>query len=563
MKTKNLNIFAVCSVALILLLVLVSAAATFTSTNPEDFTKNETIQTFVIENTDTGGTDLEIDFTDTVFTDENGETVTISFNQTGTTLTILPDESAMVQAEISDISEDFLYGEHSLAYTLTDNINGTEEELTLNFVNSFCSDGSIGYEDLEISRFKIENNGEDDEIWRPLDTVQIEVRFENDGQDLDDVIIELGLFEDGSNTNIAGDLDWISSDEEEYGAGNVDEDEQVTHTFEFFMDPAEIDVDISNYILAVKAYPEGEEDTACVDFAEGLGEFGDSEYFADIEIEFQDDDEQMVIVDDSKFTVPIAAQCGDMVTLMADVWNVGNDDEIALDKTKVTLFNSELGLNLEEFVNGDLDIGEKEGVTFSFEVPKGITEKTYNLIMETFYDYDEDDDTYGESSEDTFTAQLKVEGNCEIVGQATVTANLETETVTAGGQAIVRATITNPGSETAEYVLNAAGYTTWADAVTLDSTEFSLGTGASREVVITIDVQEGISGSQRFNLEIVSGNQLVMTQPISVMVENPGFLSKITGNAISGGNSTFWIVGAVNLVLILGIIFVAIRLLRR
>ena len=81
--------------------------------------------------------------------------------------------------------------------------------------------------------------------------------------------------------------------------------------------------------------------------------------------------------------------------------------------------------------------------------------------------------------------------------------------------------------------------------------------------MITLAVKKEVSGEQVFNLEVLSGNELAVTQPVSVLVERaPGLLSSITGGAI-GSNGTLWVIGFINVILVLAIIMVAVRFMRK
>jgi hypothetical protein len=428
----------------------------------------------------------------------------------------------------------------------------------------FCDEGSIDYSDL-ILKVDIKNNGEgEDEEWLPLDTIEIEVELQNDKDDidLDNVIIELGLFEVGSTNNIMDEMMWISADEELVDLGDIDAGDDDKFTFEFKVDPQE--VDDANYILVVKAYPDDDEDLTCIDFSSDLGEskFGDSEFYAEIQINQENDKDKMVIIDETSISSPIPASCGQNVIFSADIYNIGDED--FEDKTKVTLKNTELGLDLAEVVLGDMDAGDNSQISFAFSVPKSAEEKQYPLAMKVWYDYDEDDDTYDRISDETFNAYLKVEGNCATVVPVSVSATLESGGL-AAQDLVVKAIVTNNGNSEQDYIINAAGYTTWAATSSLSESVFTLAAGQSKEVLFTFAVNEDADGTYYFNIEILSENQLVLNQAVSVLIENPsgnGFFSGLTGSAI-GGSSYLWGIGLLNLVLIVIIIILAVRVSRR
>jgi hypothetical protein len=443
----------------------------------------------------------------------------------------------------------------------------------------FCSAGEVNATELELS-VDISNKGEgDDERWLPLDVIEIEVEldnrndridFDNDGDaddgdgDLDDVKFELGLFEEGALTvNLIDDMEWISNDDEEFEVGNIDEDESDKHTFKFRVDPGEIDD--GNYVLMVKAYPKGgETDEACIDSSSDLGDndFGSSEFFADIEVELEDDTDKMVVVDvvdDEADLILLNAFCGSQTSVSLDVWNIGDED--FEDRVLVTLKNLELGLDEEVVIDGDFDAGDKETVIFNFAVPQDAEKKIHTLKLRTLYDYDEDDEDYDEESDETFHVFLRVDGNCQSFtgSEASVTANLESGG-DAGDNLVIKTTITNTGDEQMTYLVSPAGFGVWASSADAVPATFTLAAGQSRDVTLTLSVNDDASGQQSFNVEVISNNELVVSQPVSVEIEGKsGFL---TGSAI-GSNGYLWGFGLLNLIIIVAIIIVAVRVMRR
>ncbi len=435
--------------------------------------------------------------------------------------------------------------------------------------NSFCENGAIDSDNLKL-KVDINNRGEGkDEEWIPLDLIEIEVELENnkeeDGDgDLNDVIFELGLFKEGSSSNIIDEMMWISKDDEEFEVGDIDDDgEDKKHLFEFRVDPRE--VDDSDYLLKVKAYPDGDESETCIDSSDDLADdsFGSSsEFFADIQITKENDNDKMVVIDEKSYPLVTDAFCSEQVSLSVDVYNVGDKDFD--DQIKVVLFNSELGIDEEVIANGNFDEGDKTDMTFLFKVPADAQARTYTLEMETFYDYDKDDDTYDEISEDTFESLLKVEGNCVSTAQATVSATLESGG-NAGEELVVRSTITNTGDETASYSINAAAFSGWASSANVNPRTFTLNSGESREVTVTLNVKSDASEEGVFNLEVLSEDELVLIQSVSVPIS--GQTGYLTGGVIDGifdsNKSYLWLLGLLNVILVVVIIIVAVRVLRR
>ena len=135
----------------------------------------------------------------------------------------------------------------------------------------------------------------------------------------------------------------------------------------------------------------------------------------------------------------------------------------------------------------------------------------------------------------------------------------------AGEELVVRATITNTGISQASYLVNAAGFASWADSANLDPNSFTLNVGASRDVLITLNIRDDASGNQAFELEVISENELLISQPVSVTIKesSAGFLTGRILGGLGEGNSFLWILGLLNVVLVVVIIVVAVRVMRR
>ncbi|MEM3091668.1 MAG: putative S-layer protein [Candidatus Pacearchaeota archaeon] len=422
------------------------------------------------------------------------------------------------------------------------NIQGT-------VIPTFCRNGPQNKSDLNLE-VDIKNRGEGNtNEWLPLDRIEVQVRLRNDKTtDLRDVIFKLGLREaDRPTVDVAGDMLWISSDGEEYEVGDVDSgDSSSKYSFEFRVNPNEVKFD-KDYELVVKAYPDGKESLTCIDFLER------------VRIESEGRKDKMVVVDNYDFVNnPITAQCKQDVVLMVDVYNIG--DRNFENKIKVRLFNSELGLNLENEIMGDLDSGDKAVATFNFKIPSNVTEKKYTLLMETEYDYRESTGTYRERSSKGFEIPLIVKGGCFTQPQFKISASLMSGGK-AGEDLVVKVLTTNLGSSLKTYTFSSSGHNSWASEYNVEPTILVLGAGQSGEVIYTFKVNKGVSGEQSFFIEVKSENEITR-QEVSVNIEKPTGFFGISGLAISE-NAGLWALGILNVVIIIVIIFVAVRLAKR
>jgi len=182
--------------------------------------------------------------------------------------------------------------------------------------------------------------------------------------------------------------------------------------------------------------------------------------------------------------------------------------------------------------------------------------------------YDDSEDIYeNEFDEDEArtTTDFKIEGSCSTSpgsgsGEASVivSANLESGGF-AGEELVIRASITNTGDESAELLLNAAGYSEWADSVSLSKDRMIIPSGSSDDLTLVFSVKSEAVGDQLFTLEVVSDNTLIASQPVSVSIEK-----KSTGlEDIFGDSWYLWLIGALNVILIIIIIVVAVKISRK
>ena len=414
------------------------------------------------------------------------------------------------------------------------------------FVSStFCeSVKNKGNLNLNIEDITVTDGFGDDNEWFAFDTVEVEITVENNGnEDVQDVTIEWGLYNTQSK-------EWtIEIDNED--EINVDEGDEETVTFSFALnddlDENLEDLEDGDYILYVRA----------------TGEISDGTYEGNDTCSSESDTASLTVEKNfvvlSNIEVPTLTQCGSEVTISGDVWNVGSKDQ---NDVTVEIYNKELGL--DEIVEmGDIDSFESSDLEFTFQLGDNLEEKEYPI---TFTVYDEDNDAYENNNDDKSTSAIKlaVQGSCSAdIPDATVNAYLESGGK-AGEQLVVKATITNTGEESAYYSINLAGYADWASAVSIDKNLVTLDAGDSEDVLITFDVKKDAEGTSLFNIEVLSDNELVVSQPVQLdITAKKGF--SLTGNLFSslGDNKYIWGIGILNLILIVLIIVIAVRIARK
>ena len=387
--------------------------------------------------------------------------------------------------------------------------------------------------------------GKDDE-WLLFDEVEVEIRVENNGNlDVDDISLEWAIANDDL-TDFAVDFDEI----DEFNLKDGDED---TFTVTFRVDDDDLDFDLDelsgiDYNLVVRA-------TGVIDDNDNLFTVDDT-CGADFSAVSVQEESNFVVL--RNIELPETLQCGQTVDLRADVWNIGDS---AQDEVKVDVYDKERLFIDKIFEVGDLDEFENTDLSLSFDIPENAEEKTHTLILRVL---DEDSDLYENDYDDDpaeFFVSLVVSGGCSSASEVTVSASTVSGG-TADSNLVVKATVTNTGDSQKVYSLNVAGSESWASSFSLDKSSLALGAGQSGDVTVTLSVNKGVSGSQTFFLEMVSDGELV-SQPVSVVIEeSSGFLG-ITGNVFSGGNSLIWGIGLLNLILVIVIIVIAVRIARR
>ena len=399
--------------------------------------------------------------------------------------------------------------------------------------------GNPGNLKVTIKNINVKGYGEDNE-WLPFDEIEVEVRVENNdaNDNVDNIQVEWGLYD--KNTD-----DWVIEVDEvdEIDLNDGDED---TITFTFTIDE-DMDEDLSdledgdNYVLYVRATGEVDNtnnDDSCS---------SDSE---DISMVIERD---FVVLSDLQ--IPDSISCGSEMTLTGDVWNIGSRDQ---NEVLMKVVNSELKIN-QDFSVGDIDSFDSQSVELKLNIPENAKEKSYTLAIEV---YDDNGDLFQNDfndDESKYNAIISV-GSCEInkVPTATVSADLISESK-AGKQLVVKATIRNTGTDSATYLLNAAGHGSWASLSSIDPESLTLTTGKTGEATFTFDVNRDVSGDQTFNIEVVSDNALVTTQPVSVTVE----ASKSSLSDIFGDSWYIWLIGALNVILVIVIIVIAVRVAKK
>ena len=561
MKSKILSLFLLTA---ILSIAMVSATVVddITLSLSNDLTKSVDETTLTITNANTSDIDVDIPSI-TAISDGDGHTIAITVNETNP-ITIPGSGSKQViisHTLIPSEKEELATGDFSTTIEVEESSTPADKvSINLNFVADFCEIGEQGDEDedvglLEIVDVKIDNDDGDDLDWIPLDSITIEVEVENIGDDkVRDIIVEIGLF-DANGKNIIDDMKNL--DKEEVELGSINEDDEDTAVFEFQV-PADFEDD--TYSLVVKAYSDDmDEDTVCTSKAT---DFDENDYYEKINGERETDEEKHIVIDNIRIS-PTEPQCGEIVQVSAEVFNIGDEDYE--DQIRVTFKNEALGIDKELIIREDFDQGDSEIIDFEFEIPQDAELSAYTLEFRTFYDYDDKDEFYDLVSENKFFKSFAVDGNCILIPESSVkiTANLDDSTpeANAGERVIIKATLENTGEDTTLYTISVYGNSAWSSLENIDPSSIIIPAGESKDVEIILNIDEGIEGNKELTIKAeYSGETTEQKVQLSV---SAGATSGITGAAISEHlktNGFIYAIVLINLILIIAIILVIRRM---
>lgn len=532
------------------MLILVASVSAFTLSSPSrDLTQGTNQTTIVLTNTNvtqnvTVSVANIVDGTNIVTLSVSPSSFTNFTNGATQTLTVTG----------TSFSSGFKFGRYTSILTATGtNSSGAtvSSNSTVAFFKTFCKVGQIGT-NLTISDIDINSDGDEDLEWMPLDKVTVEVEIDNNGDnDIRNVQVELALL-DSSGKNVIGQLEFTDSDDEKKDIGTVDEDDSEKVTFEFVV-PA--DFDEGNYKFAAKAYSKtlGEE-KMCADTSSALSDTS----FQKVEVVRESDEGKFIAFDKIKFS-PTEATCSDSVTLSFDVVNVGDQDQ---DQVKVLIKSSSLKVDTAIEIRDNLNQGDSKTLSYTFDVPQGLADKLYTIELSSQYDYRKSTDAYRESSDSAKQVLYKVFGCTPVVNaqnKVTINAALTSDSQ-AGLPLTVKATITNNQGTSGIFSVSVKGYESWSTLDSVSDRIVQLSNGQSKDITLSFNVNEKVSGQKSFILETKSDTGETQQKEIVVNVEPKAGLS--LGNAFEG-NGLIWIIGIINVILIVLIIVVAVKLSNR
>ncbi|MEK6859328.1 MAG: putative S-layer protein [Nanoarchaeota archaeon] len=565
MKSKIISLFLLTT---ILTLAVVNAAVLIASTTPASLTKSLTQTNFTITNSGTDAVNIQLTGLPIIFDDGNTHILTLTTPSSLVYNNVLTNQNTgLISFAYSGDATNFKVGEYTknIIATATSVTNSSiTHPLTIpvKFLSTFCKSGEVGTADqtLTISSVDIRNDDGDDTEWTPLDPISVKVKVENTGNNrVSSVYVELGLL-DSTGKNVIGNMDNL--DNKKISLSSLADSKEKTVEFKFNVPT---DFKEGNYNLVIKTYSSGKEDQICSSFSSDL----DGRYFQAVSGTREEDIDKHVVVDKIVLSPEETAQCSDTVQASAEVVNIGDVDY--LDQFKVTLYNKELGIDLNQVIQEDLDQGDSYTVDFSFNIPAKAAEKSYDLEFKTYYDYDDSGSgSYSEISSKKFTKTIKVLGNCQAAtpttpaSQLKISAQLDPQTpeASAGKQVIIQATLKNTGTTDTTYTLSIYGNSAWSSLVSIDPQTITLSPGQSKDASIVLNVDSAAQGDKEFIIRAAYGTagDKAVEQKVSLSVvkaQSTDYQSVVNHFK---NNWFIYLIVLVNLILIIAIIAVIRRM---
>ncbi|HTY44280.1 MAG TPA: putative S-layer protein [Patescibacteria group bacterium] len=470
-------------------------------------------------------------------TGPNSKTVgTLSFfSDSGATN---PINTAVISANSSktiyvEATPDPTYFELGGNAVITDSLNSTN---IANFFVNFQGTLGLSIEDTNI----IKGYGSNSD-WYPFDSIEVKADITNNGPDrINTIIPSYGLYDTQHGKWIVkGQLSSFSLNEGNDKTVTIDFnltsisnlDSNNENNYQFYVWANGKDTQFTN---SDKTYSSSSPNSVSVVF-----------------------DSDFVVLNNLQFVQsPVA--CGAQAEVTADVVNIGSDDQSTV---AVKAYNAALGLN-QQIPIGDINSLEKGSLDYTFTIPQGVSEGNYPILFTVI---DSNGNVFENSNNDLsqFTGTLNVSGSCVYNPQLTVTAS--STTATAGQEVDVTASITNTATTTRTFLVTATNYQNWASLAgtnPISPTSITLSPAQTGQVLVKLNVNPDVSGDQTFNVQL-TGDGKIIPQPVTVTIQKTGgFFSFLSGNAI-GGNGYLWAIGALNVILLVIIIVVAVRVSRR
>jgi len=528
MKVKSLSLFVFAILSFAILVSFVSAAVTVV---PNPLTFNDQYQSIPFVITTSSSVSIPASLT---ISDGHGNNAVIFFNQTS-----ISAPSTSIIATVSSVGTNFALGKSfSGSLLITDSVTPANNiTVPVNFQKTpseYPNDNNLS---VTIDKVNVENGFGKNDQWFPLDEINAQITLDNIGNNkIRDISVAYGLYDTDKGN-------WIVKDKESSFSLSDRTDKQIQLNFKL-SDISKFNTANSNHYLFY-AWAKGNDDGTETSMTKS----------EPIEMQFENN---FVTLDNIQ--LPSSAKCGENFQITADVLNLGTEDQSDL---YVQLINTQLDLN-KKISFGTINSLETSPLDYTFSIPENAEEGPYSIGLIV---YDKKNNVYKtdlNGKESRFIFPLQVSGGCTLVPLASVSAKLDSE-AKPGQELTVKATIINIGPKMSTFNLDLSDYSQWASLVSMDRNFVTLNVGESQDVVIKLKANSDATGENKFNINLKQGSK-ILSQPVLVTIKNGFSFPNLTGffSQISNGSNLYlWGIGALNVILVLVIIFVASRVVRK
>lgn len=479
-------------------------------------------------------------------TDGSGHTVNIKAPYQFTTAPINASQSYTFN--VSWLNQNFPSDEYLGTFSSSIMVNAvnasdasitSQQSIPISFINEFCEYGNtllIPGTTKYVKASDVKDISSDTDFkWKPLDSVDIEIKVANHfGEDTDAVVV-VDLYDTVDKQFIGVDGDGGSKED------TIAVDDGKTETVDINIQvPVEAVESSGRYILYVKAYEDGNEQGNCNEITKPIQITRESR-----EIKLTD------------LVVP-SIDCGSSDKVSVKVANLGTNDE---KKVKVQMVNKLLGIDESVEISQLNQDDNPKAISFPIDVPLNATAgKKYTLSFNVYYKYTTSD---GYTLEDTgiLTKDVQFETGCFVptIENAKLSVVNGPSSANAGDKITITLTIQNTGSSDMVFTPVIFGADSFATVKSFSSV--SIPAGQSRDVSTTLDINSDASGDYTYTIgEANNKFKQSLDIPLTVQAKS-GMFSGLSLNL--GNNWLIWVIVLVNVVLIILIIFVAIRIARK
>ncbi len=454
--------------------------------------------------------------------DEDEDEITIKMTSPSSSLA--PGESMEITVT-ADPDSSVSIGEYSgdLAINATGSASISDTvDVEVNVETELCEEGVQG-DDLEIN---IENPDSGDEFTSG-ETINVQVKVDNDGNDDLDVKVEIILYNKDESDKIE-----VMKDE-----GNVDEDDTINFYFDLEL-PADLD-DSDDYVIYAIVYEDGNEDDSC--------------NYESVSIDLEREDED-AIISEVGLSPSVGLTCGELYRVSLQIESAGSDE---IENVYVELRDADLDVqeDSESFDLDDYDGDQNtKSLNFDLEIPKDLAEGTYSLEAILYND--------GGSVLDSELIDISVEA-CEGNTAEDLEVSVLEDYQISGYELTLPIEIINNGDEDVEITITSEEVS-WA---VLTGSEYlsTLQAGDEIHAYLYYTLVEGTTGKHDLEVLITDseGNEVTKTITIDFgeKEEEENVLDGLS-SILNNADGTFWVLVDIVLV-ILAAIFLTILFRRK